>query len=147
MTHLGPVLVAFILSLVSPAAREIDRTFLRGDADGLRNLIVPGSYLNVSFSSPVAFSDILSDEQAVLWFRKLFRTHRTLGFYPDVPLLDRGSLIYKARWEVETPDRRQLAYDVLFLIRLRPSAVARQALPRARRGGFWLLLQIRAERA
>ncbi len=141
MIHLGPVLVSLVLSLVSPATRAIDRVFLDGDPVGLRALIPAGSFLNVSFSSPVDFSDILSDEQAVLWFRRLFRTHRRVGFYPDTPFLERGAVVYKARWEVETPDRRLLAFDILFLIQGRASA---GQAPRP--ADFWSLLQIRAER-
>ncbi|MBN1938792.1 MAG: hypothetical protein JW843_04350 [Candidatus Aminicenantes bacterium] len=141
MFHLGPVLVSFVLSLVSPAARSIDRAFLDGEAAVLASLIRPGSYINVSFSRPVAFSDLLSREQAVLWFRKLFRIHRTTGFYPDVPHLEHGAVIYKARWEVETPDRRTLAFDVFFLLRLKFSG----ASPPAGASGSCFLLQVRAE--
>jgi len=69
--HLAPVLVSLVLSLVSPATREIDRVFLGGDPSGLKRLTLPGSFLNVSISGPAAFSDLLSGEQAILWFRKL----------------------------------------------------------------------------
>jgi hypothetical protein len=140
--HLGPVLVSLVLSLVSPATREIDRAFLGGDPSGFQRLTLPGSFLNVSISGPAAFSDLLSGEQTVLWFRKLFRSHRTVGFYPDTPLLERGAVIYKARWEVETPDRRSLAYDVYFLLRMRPPPTG----SRSRASGTWSLIQIRAER-
>jgi hypothetical protein len=139
--NLGPVLVSLVLSLVSPATRAIDKIFIEGDPAGLAGLTLPGSFLNVSFSRPVAFSDLLSREQAVLWFRKLFRTHRTLGFYPDVPLFERGAVIYKARWEIETPDRRQSAYDVFFLLRLKPQGTS----PRSGPNWTWTLLQVRAE--
>jgi len=140
--HLAPVLVSLVLSLVSPATREIDRVFLGGDPSGLKRLTLPGSFLNVSISGPAAFSDLLSGEQAILWFRKLFRSHRTVGFYPDAPLLERGAVIYKARWEVETPDRRSLAFDVYFLLRMRPPPAGS---PNGA-GGSWSLIQIRTER-
>lgn len=141
MYHLGPVLVSLVLTLVSPAAREIESSFLQGEAGCFEELIPPGSFLNVSFSPPDAFSDLLSRDQAVLWFRKVFRTNRTLGFYPDPPLLERGAVIYKARWELETPDLRQVAYDVLFLLRPRPVGSAPQVGPLR----FWIIAQVRAE--
>jgi hypothetical protein len=57
-------------------------------------------------------------------------------------LLERGSFVYKARWEVQTPDRSPLAFDILFLIRGRRTGAARTE----EKTGIWSLLQIRAER-
>jgi len=142
VSHLGPVLVAVVLSLVSPATREIEGIFLRGEAAGFEKLTSSDACLIVSFSGPVGFSDLLTGEQTVLWFRKLFRQFRTIGFYPEAPVFEGGAFVFKARWEVEAPDRRQQAYDIFFLIRRRPSAAG----PPGRRAGFWSLLQIRAER-
>ena len=150
MTHFGLVLFSFVLSLVSSATTEIERAFRQNDPELLKPLLESGSFLNVSFSSPVAFSDLLSDEQTVIWFRKFFRSHHTLGFYPDGPdwkSLDGGSFVFKARWEVLTQDRRPIAFDVLFLIRSAPfRGDIRPGLARDSGKGFWTILQIRAER-
>ena len=152
MTHLGLVLFSFALSLVSSATTEIEQAFLRNDPNVLKSLLESGSFLNVSFSSPVAFSDLLSDEQTVFWFQKFFRSYRTLGFYPEGTAwqsLNGGSFVFKARWEVQTRDRRPVAFDVLFLIRGGP--FRRDSLRVKANGsrpgqGFWTILQIRAER-
>jgi hypothetical protein len=122
VTHLGPVVFSFVFFLLSSVTTQIEGVFLGNNADGLKGLLAPGSFLNVSISGPVAFSDVLSDEQTVLWFRKCFRSQKTLGFYPEnisPSSLDRGSFVFKARWEVRTGERKPVAYDVLFLIRNR----------------------------
>ncbi len=150
MTHFGLVLFSFVLSLVSSATTEIEQAFRQNDPELLKPLLESGSFLNVSFSSPVAFSDLLSDEQTVIWFRKFFRFHHTLGFYPeglDWQSFDGGSFVFKARWEVLTQDRRPIAFDILFLIRGAPfRRDARRAVPGSSGKGFWTILQIRAER-
>jgi len=146
VTHLGLVLVSFVLSLVSSATTEIEGAFRRNDPERLRPLLEKGSFLNISFSSPDVFSDLLSDEQTLLWLRGFFRSSRTLGFYPEGPAvqsLENGSFVFKARWEVRTRDGRQTAYDILFLIR---SASFHPPGSRAPGRGFWKILQIRAER-
>jgi len=122
VTHFGLVVFSFVLSLVSSVSTQIEDVFLRNNADGLKTLLEPGAFLNVSISGPVAFSDVLSDEQTVLWFRKFFRFDKTLGFYPEnltPSSLNRGSFVLKARWEVQNSEGKLIAYDVLFLIRNR----------------------------
>ena len=150
MTHFGLALFSFVLSLVSSATTEIERAFRQNDPELLKPLLESRSFLNVSFSSPVAFSDLLSDEQTVIWFRKFFRSYQTLGFYPEGPAwqsLGAGSFVFKARWEVRTRDRRPIAFDVLFLIRGAPfRRDVRPGFAGDSRKGFWTILQIRAER-
>jgi hypothetical protein len=169
MTHFGLVVFSFVLSLVSSVSTQIEDVFLRNNADGLKTLLEPGAFLNVSISGPVAFSDVLSDEQTVLWFRKFFRFDKTLGFYPDnltPSSLDRGSFVLKARWEAHNSEGKLIAYDVLFLIRNRfadragpihSPAFSAEDVSRANAGrsgpgfakdsakGIWTILQIRAE--
>jgi len=127
---------------VSSITTDIEKAFLQNDPEILRTLIAPGSFINLYFAEPIVFSDLLSDEQAYLWFRRFFRSYKTLGFYPDpegilLRSLDRGSFIFKARWEIQTQDRPQLALDVLFYFRLRSQERNLK--------GSWSILQIRAE--
>jgi len=148
VTHLGLVVFSFVLSLISPAPARIEGAFLGNDAEALKPLLAPGAFLSLSVSGPVAFSDVLSDEQTVLWFRKFFRSAKTLGFYPDTASglnLHRGGFVFKARWEVQAGTGKPLAYDVLFLIR--NTFVAETGRPPVRGGlrEIWTILQIRAE--
>ncbi|MHB8054297.1 MAG: hypothetical protein ACYDH3_03515 [Candidatus Aminicenantales bacterium] len=170
MTHLGLVVFSFVFSLVSSVTTQIEGAFIHNDADGLKGLLAPGSFLTVSLSGPVAFSDVLSDEQTILWFRKFFRSAKTLGFYPENASpsgFDRGSFIFKARWEVQTGERKPVAYDVLFLIWNGRSDQIRRGFAEddrranangsrrgsrkghhpgsARDSGIWTILQIRAD--
>jgi hypothetical protein len=140
VSHIGLVLLALALSFVSPATTEIERAFLQNDPSILHSLIAPGSFVNLSFADPIRFSDLLSDEQTDLWFRKFFGTYKTVGFYPEGSILrslDRGSFIFKARWEIQAKGQPQQAFDVLFFIRGKPSGAGLKR--------FWSILQIRAE--
>lgn len=140
MSQIGFVLLSLGLSLVSSVTTNIERAFLQSDPKVLRTLLAPGSFINLSFAEPIHFSDLLSDEQTDLWFRKFFGTYKTVGFYSEGPILrslDQGSFIFKARWEIQTKNQPQTAFDVLFFVRGRPAGTGLK--------GFWSLLQIRAE--
>lgn len=149
MSHIGPIIFSFVLSLISSAPARIENAFLHNDAEALKPLLASGTFLGLSVSGPAAFSDVLSDEQTILWFRRFFHSVRTVGFYPEPNSgfsLDRGAFVFKARWEVLDAEGKLLAYDVLFLIRNRfagrsGSGFAESAVRR----GIWTLLQIRAE--
>ena len=148
MTHFGLVVFSFVLSLVSPVPAGIEDAFRRNDADALKAFLAPGTFLSLSVSGPVAFSDILSDEQTILWFRKFFHSAKTLGFYTEPASglnVKAGGFVFKARWEVQSEAGKTLAYDILFLIRNR-SAEKKGGRP-AENGfqGIWTILQIRAE--
>jgi len=140
VSQIGLVLLSLALSFVSAATTDIERAFLQNDPKILRSLIAPGSFVNLSFADPIRFSDLLSDQQTDLWFRKFFGTYKTVGFFPEGSILrslDRGSFIFKARWEIQSKGQPQLAFNVLFFIRGKPSGPGLK--------GFWSILQIRAE--
>jgi len=140
VSHVGLSLLALALSFFSSLSRDIQNAFLNNDPNGLRTLLEPGSYLQVSLPPPLGFSDLVSDEQAHLLFVRTFAEAKTTGFYPEGGIfrtLSRGRLIFRARWEFLTADGTPGAFRIFCQVKARPPSRAGK--------GFWKITGIRAD--
>ena len=139
MAQIGLSLISVFLALVSTVPRTIERAFLGNDAAVLAELFSRDTPVFVSLPEPIAFSDIVTREQAYWVFERIFRSYPTIEFYPQTdrrPVFFRGGFIVKARWsflDAATGNQHPLQ---VFLY-LRPDRGSRP---------LWTIAEIKAEK-
>jgi hypothetical protein len=142
VVQLGFGLIAAFLSFYSTIPRTVERAFLENNPAVLAGLFSREAPLLVSLPEPIAFSDMVTDQQAYWVFERLFRSFRTTEFFPEserAPAFHRGGFILKARWAFVDPASGAPAVLQVFL-HVRPGTTTRRARP------LWAVTEIKAEK-
>lgn len=141
-------LSVFILSLFSltlnNAAQNIEKAFLQNNPAFLYSLLSQDSYMNVSIPDPIAFSDQVSNQQALFLFKRIFKSYSTFEFYSDrePTAVGRNSYIFKARWSFQDRKDSKHVLFIFFYMMLDPDA--RTGPSRKGHPGLWEITEIRA---
>ena len=142
MVQLGFGLIAAFLSFYSTIPRTVERAFLENNPAVLAGLFSKEAPLLISLPEPVAFSDMVTDEQAYWVFERLFRSFRTTEFFPESdrpPDFAQGSFIIKSRWALIDPSTSSPWVLQVFL-HVRPGAAPHRKRP------LWAITEIKAEK-
>jgi hypothetical protein len=137
---------ALLLSFLTPASVPVEEAFQAGSPEGLYALLASGSVL-ISLPDPIAFSDQVTREQALLLFRRVFAGFRTIEFRSEGPAsapAGRPGGILKARWlvhDIGTGAREEFRF-FFYLVREPPARGRGTGLSAT----MWRILEIRAER-
>lgn len=101
MANVFLLVLSFLLTLPSPAARPIESAFLQNSARTLKDLFATGGTIPVFLPEPLSFADQVSPEQAVLLFERIFADFKTTEFTTDSRLsrfpASPGTIL-RARW-------------------------------------------------
>jgi hypothetical protein len=142
VVHFGFGLIAAFLSFYSTIPRTVERAFLESNPAVLAALFSRDVPLLISLPEPIAFSDIVTDEQAYWVFERLFRSFRTTEFFPESersPAFSDGGFIIKGRWSLVDPSTRAPWVLQVFL-HIRPGTAAHRKKP------LWAITEIKAEK-
>jgi hypothetical protein len=142
VVQLGFGLIAAFLSFYSTIPRTVERAFLENNPAVLAALFSRDAPLLISLPEPIAFSDMVTDEQAYWVFERLFRSFRTTEFFPESdrsPAFTRGSFIVKGRWALVDPATGSPWVLQVFL-HIRPGASLHRKKP------LWAITEIKAEK-
>ncbi|MGD0782316.1 MAG: hypothetical protein ABSA30_05600 [Candidatus Aminicenantales bacterium] len=142
MVQLGFGLIAAFLSFYSTIPRTVERAFLENNPAVLASLFSKDSPLLISLPEPMAFSDMVTDEQAYWVFERFFRSFRTTEFFSvsdHPPLFANGSFIMKSRWALIDPSTSEPWVLQVFLF-IRPGAAPHRKNP------LWAITEIKAEK-
>jgi hypothetical protein len=131
------------LSLLSQTTRSIEKAFFQDDPWLLYSLLTTGGHVYISLPEPISFSDQISPQQALFFFRQVYAEYSTFEFYADseLPVLAKPeSFIFKARWSFKNKKSdNQHVFQVFFHL-------AREMLPDGRsRQVPWRITEIKAE--
>jgi hypothetical protein len=155
VSQIGLSAVSLLLSLLSAAAVDVERSFLENRPDLLVAHFSASSRLSLSLPEPVAFSDQISSEQSYFLIQDILARFLTQEYFPESPWpgwLGRDRLILKARWSFQdkrTDDRH--AFRLFILLKLekrRPSSGRAEGLGKGSpsRSNPWKIIEIKAEK-
>jgi hypothetical protein len=142
VVQLGFGLIAAFLSFYSTIPRTVERAFLENNPAVLAALFSRDAPLLISLPEPIAFSDMVTDEQAYWVFERLFRSFRTTEFFSESdrsPSFTRGSFIIKGRWVLVDP-ATSAPWVLQVFLHVRPGTVPRRKSP------LWAVTEIKAEK-
>jgi hypothetical protein len=140
------IVIGLCLGLTFPlfpqSTVDIERAFLQNNPELLLPHFPMNRYVLISFPEPIDFSDILTDQQAFLFFKKVFSSFTTFEFYteslPGQP--DGNYFIFKTRWSFRNrKNKNQNVFLVFFFLTKEPSSDKR-GLPE------WIITEIKAEK-
>ncbi len=142
MASIGVLPFILTLSLISQTTRTIEKAFFQDDPRLLSSLFSTQTHIHISLPEPISFSDQMSPEQALLFFRQLYATYSTFEFYGDSdrPLLvKQGSFIFKARWSFRNKNtNNQYVLQAFFRLVREPPRQGSPPIP-------WRITEIKAE--
>ncbi len=142
MVQLGFGLIAAFLSFYSTIPRMVERAFLENNPAVLASLFSRDTPLLISLPEPMAFSDMVTDEQAYWVFERFFRFFRTTEFFTvsdHPPVFANGCFIIKSRWALIDPST-SAPWVLQVFIYIRPGASAHRKKP------LWAITEIKAEK-
>ncbi len=106
---------------LTPATQNIEKAFLQNNPQLLYDLFSADDLLNVSLPEPIYFSDFLSNEQALFFFKTIFSSYSTFEFYSERQDLtpEEDHYIYKARWSFQDKKNNDqyLFYIFFYLVK------------------------------
>ena len=143
---MGNILLYLIIILsfqVPPNTSNIEQAFLQNDP-GLLYLYFPeNSKITISLPEPIAFSDLISNQQAFFLFKKIFSSFPSFEFYSvDTPLfLNNNRCIYKARWSFKNKrNNNQYGFHIFFYM------VRSEDINDFNSNETWIISEIKAEK-
>ncbi len=142
MAQLGFGLIAAFLSFYSTIPRTVERAFLESNPAVLASLFSRDVPLLISLPEPIAFSDMVTNDQAYWVFERVFRTFRTTEFFPEsdrAPVFARGGFIIKSRWSLIDPST-QSPWVLQVFLHIGPGAEPHRKKP------LWAITEIKAEK-
>ena len=134
MVQLGFGLIAAFLSFYSTIPRTVERAFLENNPAVLAALFSRDAPLLISLPEPIAFSDMVTDEQAYWVFERLFFSESDRS-----PSFTRGSFIIKGRWVLVDP-ATSAPWVLQVFLHVRPGTAPRRKSP------LWAVTEIKAEK-
>ncbi len=137
MAHFTIVLLTTLISVLPPAAQNIEKAFLQNNTKILYSLFPVQSAINISLPEPISFSDQVSNQQAYFLFRKIFSSFTTLEFYSEPEpffLPENQSFIFKARWSFSDNKNNQYPLHLFFY------------LVHEKHNDSWKIIEIKAEK-
>jgi len=136
------ILLFFFIPALSQSTQDIERAFLQNNPDLLLPHFPHHKHVMISFPDPIDFSDQMTDQQAFLFFKKIFSAFATFEFYTEsFPLRPEGNhFIFQTRWSFRNRrNKNQNVFMIFFSLTKEPSPEKR-GLPE------WIITEIKAEK-
>lgn len=135
------ICLIFAAPIFPQSTMDIERAFLQNKPELLHPHLPKDRHILISLPVPIDFSDLLTDQQAFLFFKKIFNSFVTFEFYTEsVPGQPEGNLfIFKTRWSFRNrKNNNQNVFLVFFSLIKEPSS--ERGLPE------WIITEIKAEK-
>jgi hypothetical protein len=139
--------LTLLLSLPLPVADRVETAFLQNSPAALRELLTTGTAIPVSLPEPLSLADLLSPDQTVLVFGRIFATFKTTEFSTDPRISARpggAGGILRARWSFRN-ERTGQQYPFRLYFFFVPESPSRAPGDRSPVVSF-KIVEIRAER-
>jgi len=143
MGNLFLYLFLFFSLQTAPPTSNIEQAFLQNKPKLLYSYFPKNTKISLSLPEPIAFSDLLSNQQAFFLFKKIFASFPSLEFYSvNTPLFfDDNRCIYQARWSVQNKrNNNQYGFHIFFYM----DKVVDMSDSNSRE--IWIISEIKAEK-